>query len=193
MPLCSVGTCQKDARCNGVCEMHYKRFQKYGNYDGGSATHAPPHERVWRFVEKRGPDECWPWKGAKTQYGYGQFKITNRPVKYGVAHRFIFECINGDVGDNRVVRHTCDNPPCCNPNHLLKGTQADNMADMVARSRHVRKVHGGTKNPNSILSEDDVRAIRASKDSHQHVADSYGVSKGAVAAIRSRRTWNHVT
>ena len=33
------------------------------------------------------------------------------------------------------MRHSCDNPRCCNPNHLSVGTQRDNILDMVKRGR----------------------------------------------------------
>jgi DNA-directed RNA polymerase specialized sigma subunit len=39
-----------------------------------------------------------------------------------------------------VILHSCDNPPCCNPRHLIKGTQADNIEDMVTKARHARDV-----------------------------------------------------
>lgn len=34
------------------------------------------------------------------------------------------------------ILHTCDNPPCENPDHLWAGTRADNNADMHAKRRH---------------------------------------------------------
>ena len=34
-----------------------------------------------------------------------------------------------------VVRHTCDNTRCINPEHLIGGTQADNMQDASQRNR----------------------------------------------------------
>jgi hypothetical protein len=32
--------------------------------------------------------------------------------------------------------HTCDNPPCRNPEHLYEGTQKQNIADVLARGHH---------------------------------------------------------
>jgi hypothetical protein len=34
-----------------------------------------------------------------------------------------------------VVRHTCDNPACINPAHLVKGSQKENVSDMLQRQR----------------------------------------------------------
>jgi HNH endonuclease len=35
-----------------------------------------------------------------------------------------------------VIMHTCDNPRCINPKHLVLGTQAENIRDMMAKGRH---------------------------------------------------------
>lgn len=51
------------------------------------------------------------------------------------AHRLVYHCLVADLADSMVVMHKCDNPPCINPNHLLLGTQAQNVADMVAKGR----------------------------------------------------------
>lgn len=98
---------------------------------------APPEERFWQRVEKRGPDECWPWTGAKNGNGYGRMKIDGRPM---LAHRLAYEFskkrlrANGDY-HGRVVRHSCDNPSCCNPVHLIACDQRANIADMVKKGR----------------------------------------------------------
>lgn len=52
------------------------------------------------------------------------------------AHRVSYALANGTLPKASVVRHTCDNPPCVNPAHLLAGTQKENMADRKARKRH---------------------------------------------------------
>jgi hypothetical protein len=82
-------------------------------------------------------DDCIEWEGAKTG-GYGVLKVDGRLER---AHRFAFFMHYGRWPD--VCRHTCDNPGCINVDHLVDGTQADNMADKSNRGRHhnSRKTH----------------------------------------------------
>jgi hypothetical protein len=54
------------------------------------------------------------------------------------AHRAMYALVKGDIPAGQLVRHTCDNGRCINPNHLILGTHAQNMADMVARGRSTR-------------------------------------------------------
>ncbi|ANU79701.1 HNH endonuclease [Arthrobacter phage Conboy] len=101
----------------------------------------PALERFWAKVDKREPQECWPWTAAKTaareDYQYGALKVGGRVVR---ANRFALELKLGrPLGPGMKARHTCDNPPCCNPAHLLEGTQAQNLQDMHDRGRHPYK------------------------------------------------------
>ncbi len=90
----------------------------------------------WAKVDKRGHDECWPWtaKSVISSLKYGALNI--RGVVTG-AHRVAFALANGGIEDGAVIRHSCDNPPCCNPKHLLSGTQGENHRDMMERGRYV--------------------------------------------------------
>ncbi|MDN8078314.1 HNH endonuclease [Burkholderia multivorans] len=60
--------------------------------------------------------------------------------------------------DGIVIRHTCDNQRCVNPDHLVSGTHMDNMMDKVARNRQQRL--GGSKNGRAKLNDADVAEIR---------------------------------
>lgn len=104
----------------------------------------PASVRFWAMVDKSGgPDACWPFMGMRMSGGrnkdhktYGYFTIARNPAKKTVAHRFAWADHHGEpVPEGRQVNHTCDNPPCCNPAHLVLGNPQTNAADAKARGR----------------------------------------------------------
>lgn len=93
-------------------------------------------ERFWGFVEMIPFHSCWEWTGPKSgsrkgRY-YGYFKINKKNIK---AHRFSYELHKGKIPETILVCHSCDNPGCCNPDHLFLGTHADNMRDCANKGR----------------------------------------------------------
>jgi len=75
------------------------------------------------------------WSGALNFYGYGQFSFEGRTWS---AHRLAYEIANGPIFQDAKkwwVLHKCDNPACCNPNHLYLGDAKDNVNDMIDRKR----------------------------------------------------------
>jgi hypothetical protein len=85
------------------------------------------------------PDDgmCLPWAGRRDEDGYGHFG------KSGSAHRLAWEDANGQrIPPGLVVMHTCDNPPCINPAHLVLGAIADNNRDRHAKGRTVMPDNG---------------------------------------------------
>ena len=80
------------------------------------------------------PDKCWPASGG----GYNK-KGWHVAFKSGgvrlLAHRAMSVHVNGPIPKGLFVLHKCDNPKCCNPNHLFLGTQSDNAKDMWAKRR----------------------------------------------------------
>jgi ssDNA-binding Zn-finger/Zn-ribbon topoisomerase 1 len=81
--------------------------------------------------------ECLEWDGSRSDWGYGII-LTERVDgvrKSRMTHKVVFEHHHGDVPRGMIVRHTCDNPPCCRIDHLLVGTHADNTRDMDERGR----------------------------------------------------------
>ena len=149
--------------------------------------------RFWAKVERG--QECWIWTGArrKGRFQYGRFLLDG---KARLAHRIAWQLTNGPIPDGMCVLHRCDNPPCVNPEHLFLGTHADNMLDCSAKGR-LPAAQGvpylrGERHPNHKLTADDVRAIRASRASSPDIAAQYGLHRGTVHDIRTRRAWRHV-
>jgi hypothetical protein len=192
MLKCKVPNCENLARICGACSKHYQRFKKHGTYEGLKHSHAPPEERFWRFVEAGPKYQCWLWQGTKNHYGYGQIKISENPVRFKLAHRLSYEIHNEPITSKDVIRHSCDNPPCVNPHHLAKGTQADNIADKMAKGRYRAGNHQGNCNGRAIMTPDDVHKIRQSGESYAKLAEMFGVSKATIAAIVTRRNWSHI-
>ena len=93
----------------------------------------PIEQRFWPKVEKGSPAECWLWKGAVNNQGYGQILFNG---KVCLASRVSWVMHIGPVPDGLFVLHHCDTPACINPGHLFLGTQTDNMADMAAKGRN---------------------------------------------------------
>lgn len=146
-------------------------------------------EKFWSKVDKRGPDECWPWNGARYRNGYGFLSVVRgRPTSVG-AHRLSWELHRGAIPDGLCVLHRCDHRPCVNPAHLFLGTVADNSADMHAKGRALL----GEQHPNARLTReqaDRIRGLAAHRGlSHYAIAASFGVSRETVRDIARGRIW----
>jgi len=122
---------------------------------------------------------CWEWSGLRFSPGYGRLDLDG--VQYRV-HRLVYQYCVGDLPEELVVCHHCDNPPCCNPDHLFIGTKQDNLIDALTKGRG-----------RQLLRKEDVIAIRQAASSGdislQEVADRYGVSVDTIRNIIHRRTW----
>lgn len=133
--------------------------------------------RFWAKVDVRRPGECWPWKAASNEHGYGLIRVNGSIMK---AHRLALELSDGVHRTSaEKVRHNCDNPPCCNPAHLSAGSQAENVADMVSRGRQRGIEH-------SILSASDrseMLAALGEGESQAAVARRFGISPSYVSMI----------
>jgi hypothetical protein len=101
-----------------------------------------------------------------------------------------YEAHHGKIPEGQVVRHTCDNPSCINPDHLILGTQADNVADREARGR--RKDINGEQIGTARLTAEQVLEIRASDKSLSQLARQYNVHKTTISLIRSGKSWKHL-
>lgn len=138
---------------------------------------------------------CLLWSQYVDGLGYG--RLGSRHTKQVKSHRASYELAKGEIPSGMVVMHTCDVRHCVNPDHLILGTQADNVADMVSKKRHkpVAPRHG-SQNPISVLDEDKAWEIRALIKlgiwTQKQIADDYGVSPMTISRIANNKTWTHV-
>ncbi|BBA98356.1 hypothetical protein RVR_4506 [Actinacidiphila reveromycinica] len=121
----------------------------------------------------------------------GEYTRVRSSGKGDYAHRVAWIEANGPIPPGLVIRHRCDNPPCRNVAHLLLGTHADNVADMVSRGRNARgEDHGMAK-----LAEDEVRRIILAVHGGGtvcEVAAQFGVHNSLVSLITTGKAWRPV-
>lgn len=145
-------------------------------------------EGVWCFVDRRGENECWPWRGALSR-GYGQFSVSGKNKR---ASRIVFFLTHGFFPE--MVCHTCDNPICCNPRHLFAGTSKTNVDDKMKKGRH-RSLRGD-KQPMSKLNEASVVKIKKMLIDPGHtlkgIGEHFGVAASTISDIKRGKTWSHV-
>lgn len=193
--MCSIAECNSQDYSSGLCSLHYSRLRTTGTTDPGPKARASFEERFWRNVDKRGKDECWPFK-LKGVDGYGTINRGGRGGKRLLAHRASWIIHFGEIPESdeyhgTVVRHKCDNRKCVNPYHLELGTQADNVADMDARGGRINSQLKGSKHHNSKLTEQQVLEIRSSSLSNAELGRMFGVTRQAVRYARNNG-WAHV-
>lgn len=152
--------------------------------------------RFWPKVDRRGPDECWPWKASTNPDGYGWIRRIADGLM-DLAHRVSWELNRGKIPSGMYVLHSCDNPPCVNPGHLWLGTQVDNMADMTRKGRKIGIVgpHGEAHAFAKVTAEQvrEIRRIYAEGEiSQKALGERYGLTQSPTSQIIRHETWKHV-
>lgn len=142
-------------------------------------------EKFW--TRKRVTESgCWLYGGLVDQNGYGVVKAGGVPTR---AHRYAYQLAKGSIPDGLHVCHTCDTPPCINPDHLYVGTNADNMRDRRERGRYAT----GDAHPYAKLTQAQVAEIRRTHRSRHKdfgtvaLAQKYGVHRTYITSIVLRR------
>lgn len=117
--------------------------------------------------------------------------------KHERLHRIIYEMHYGEIPKGLLIRHKCDNPNCCNIEHLEIGTPQDNVNDMIERGRanfeHLKRKKLGISNPANKLTEEQVKEIYLSPLNCIKLAKLYNVSKTNIAYIKKKRQWKWLT
>lgn len=144
---------------------------------------------IKRWADVAGEDECWQFSKksfAKSGNGactYGLVYVTRR--RKVRAHRLAYELAFGPLPSGAMVCHRCDNPMCCNPNHLFIGTAADNNEDKMKKGRHYAL--SGERNAHAKMTDEQAaEAARRARDgeSQKALAEEFGVSQPAISRLK---------
>lgn len=157
-------------------------------------------EDVWEFINKKTSNYCWPCTCYCDKRGYGIIQINGRLERI---HRVVWSLINGHIpalfeGLPAMICHSCDNPPCCNPDHLYLGNAKINNQDSAKKGRKpTMNVNlRGSNNPYAKLTEIHVEEIkqflRESILTQLQIAEKYNITQMAVSCINTGRTWSYL-
>lgn len=147
-------------------------------------------EDFYSWLEPNG--DCLEWSGGKHRQGYG---LTFCPTfkKMVTTHRMAYELEFGDIPKDMHVLHKCDNPPCCNPEHLFLGTHQDNMDDMRQKGRKTGAIR---KFKSTQLTEEQVLEIRRLYETGEYkmteLGKMFNTSQGNIGHIIKRDRWKHI-
>jgi len=160
------------------------------------ASSVEGRERFWRKVNILNRNDCWPWKGCiNRKYGYYTIRVYSPKGKgknYNFeVHRVSYFLEYGELPEDMLVCHKCDNRSCANPNHLFLGTYQDNSSDMVSKNRQVigEKIKGAKLTAQKVY---EIRRLRKEGVTQREVARMFGINHQNVWFITSKQTWKHL-
>ena len=157
--------------------MIYREKSKNGRYISA------PAEIFERNCIKGAVDDCWLWSAYITPHGYGQTRIGGRGLNEAMlAHRLSWLVNVGEIPEGMHVLHKCDNPPCCNPNHLFLGTNLDNIKDRVSKNRSNRWIKDAPreKHPRTKIMGEQIKEmlkLREEKTKVVDIAKQFNINK----------------
>lgn len=136
---------------------------------------------------------CWLFQGrgrGGDKDGHQAISVHDWPE---FVHRISYAIHHGPIPAERVVRHSCDVPPCWQPDHLKLGTQLDNIGDMLAHGRAVDPPRiTGERHHMVTLSDVQIAEIRAKWAAHPRdqraLAVAYGVRQSTIWRLIHRVT-----
>lgn len=119
----------------------------------------PNPRNIWKHIQLT--PSCWFWKGSKTCNGYGQMSFAG---KRHLAHRFVYELLEGKIPETADLDHLCRNRNCVNPAHLDYVSRRDNLLRGTLRNQnsdvtHCIRRHSFTVE-NTYLTKDNRRQCR---------------------------------
>ena len=144
---------------------------------------------MWKVEFYKNHYGCWIPNRASNSGGYVQVYLNKKHI---MLHRFMYEKYFGKIPPGKIIMHTCDNPRCSNPAHLVCGTHKDNTQDSYQKGRF----SVGEKHPSAKITEEIAREIKEWLAQGIYgigeLSAMMGVSYGIVSHIKYNLSWKHV-
>lgn len=134
-----------------------------------------------------GPCHIWT-KSCLKSGGYGQFNINGTMWR---CHVLAFLWSGGVLEEGQHVCHKCDNPKCCNPEHLFVGSSKDNMHDMISkgRDRHPKWEDAGGAQLTTEKASLVLAIWKTGKVTKAQIGRYFGVTRGHIGLIVNGLAW----
>jgi hypothetical protein len=138
---------------------------------------------------------CWVWKNSGDRRGYGMIKHAHFGSVAMYVHRAMWYACGREIPEGMILLHACDNPKCCNPDHLSLGTHKENTADMLGKDRqHSKLSNDDVVNLKEMISiyGNESTTPKQWVDFYKSQAKIYNVSPQTIRLIHQGKIWKHV-
>ncbi len=146
----------------------------------------PLVERFWSKVQVAERSRCWEWTGHRDKHGYGMCRDYGKVHR---AHRLAYFLRHGRMP--QYACHRCDNPACCNPDHIYDGDHKRNMQDK--KERHRARGVSGEMHYKAVLTNKIAEQIRSQYKSENvsitTLAKRHGVSFSVIQRVIARKVY----
>lgn len=137
---------------------------------------------------------CWEWQGKINESGYGVLNIRENGKKIDVlVHRESYKLLKENIPNGMCVLHKCDNPSCCNPEHLWIGTNKENTQDCVKKGRfcngHLRSKASGKLTEDQVI---EIREMHKNGINKKEITEKFGISIHHLNGILAYRFWKYI-
>lgn len=186
---CSVEGCGEKVHARGMCASHAHRLRRHGDPLAGRVKEGEPLAFLKAAVCSE-TDECIIWPYAKLVTGYGTIQLGGKTTR---VHRASCQMVHGyPEWEALDCAHSCGVRLCVNPRHLRWTTREGNMRDAIKHGTTTR----GERHAHHVLTETDVICIDerlSCRDTHQSIADDFGVSRNTITDIAKGKNWAWLT
>lgn len=152
------------------------------------------HHKAKPFVVVEQENGCWVPKYHRANKGATAYRVLKRFGRRNThVHRLMYQFYYGEPAPGKLILHHCDNPPCCNPEHLYAGDHADNTRDKVSRGR-MNPVRGERCNFSKVTGEQvrEIRRLRELGHTYPFIAKRFGLHSQHVYRLCKKAYWKHV-